>query len=48
LTKKKNLDDYYDKLFADNWGFIAKYPKKKIKWKILGEYVFMYAKRSVK
>jgi hypothetical protein len=46
--EKKNLDDYYDKLFGDNANFMAKYPKKKIKWKMLGEYVFMYTKMSVK
>ncbi|MFT5849016.1 hypothetical protein [Psychroserpens sp.] len=46
--EKKNLDDYYDQLFGDNAEFMAKYPENKIKWKMLGEYVFMYTKMSVK
>lgn len=45
--EKKNLDDYYDTLFGDNADFMEKYPKKDIKWKMLGEYVFMYTKMSV-
>ena len=45
--EKKNLDDYYDKLFGDNPDFMAKYPKNKIKWKMLGEYVYMYTKMSL-
>ena len=44
--EKKNLDDYYDLLFGDNAAFMAKYPKNKTKWKMLGEYVFMYTKLS--
>ncbi|SDS09822.1 hypothetical protein SAMN04515667_1401 [Formosa sp. Hel1_31_208] len=45
--EKKNLDDYYENLFGDNTEFMAKYPKKNIKWKMLGEYVFMYTKMSL-
>ncbi|WP_033960679.1 hypothetical protein [Psychroserpens jangbogonensis] len=46
--EKKNLKDYYDSLFGDNADFMAKYPKKGVKWKMLGEYVFMYTKMSIK
>jgi hypothetical protein len=46
--EKKNLDDYYEQLFGDNADFMAKYPKNKIKWKMLGEYVFMYTQMNVK
>lgn len=44
---KSNLKDYYDELFSDNSKFMDKYPKKKAKWKELGEYVFMYTKMSI-
>lgn len=45
--EKKNLKDYYSKLFGDNEDFISKYPIKEAKWKKLGEYVYMYTKMSL-
>lgn len=45
--QKKTLKTHYDDLFGDNEKFMAKYPKKKIKWKEFGEYVFMYTKFSL-
>jgi hypothetical protein len=44
--EKKNLENYYELLFGDNPAFMSKYPEKKAKWKMLGEYVFMYTKMS--
>ncbi|MDT0559629.1 hypothetical protein RM697_13295 [Ichthyenterobacterium sp. W332] len=45
--EKKNLKKYYDKLFGDNAEFMKKYPKNDLKWKELGEYVFIYTKLSI-
>lgn len=45
--QKKNLENYYDSLFGDNEAFMAKYPREDIKWKMLGEYVYMYTKMSL-
>ena len=46
--EKKNLEDYYDELFGDNKEFVTMYPKKDLKWKSLGEYVYQYTKFQTK
>ena len=41
---KKDLKDWYDKMFGDSDEFTKKYPKDDIKWRDLGTYIYEYTK----
>lgn len=43
---KRNFDEYFDMLFMDNEEFKKEYTDKKIKWSLLGVYIFDYTNFS--